>query len=234
MSKIPYHIAIIMDGNGRWAKRRALPPTAGHRAGASALRKLVPEIEKTGVRYLTLYTFSTENKKRPPAEVDGLMRLLREYLSQYISDAEKSDLRLTVIGDISGLDTDLQRTITELTHVTAEKRGLHLQIALNYGGRDEIVRAARRAALKVQDGEFSADALDEERFANCLDTAGIPDPELLIRTGGEVRLSNFLLWQCAYTEIYSVDTLWPDFGKKEFNRALDWYAGIERRFGKRN
>jgi len=231
--KVPHHIAIIMDGNGRWAKRRGLPVNAGHRAGAQALRKLAPEAEKMGVRHLTVYTLSTENWNRPPAEVEGLMRLLQEYLQNYIDDAKKNDTRLSVIGDISRLDKDMQRQIIELTELTANKRGLHVHIALNYGGRDEIVRAARRLAIRVRDEAFSPDAIDETLFSQYLDTAGTPPPDLLIRTGGEVRLSNFLLWQVAYSEIYAVNTLWPDFSPRELKKAISWYSGIERRFGKR-
>jgi len=233
MMTAPNHIAIIMDGNGRWAKRRGLPVNAGHRAGAQALRKLAPEAEKMGVRHLTVYTLSTENWKRPPAEVEGLMRLLQEYLQRYIDDAKKSDNRLSVIGDITRLDAELQRQIIELTELTANNRGLHMHIALNYGGRDEIVRATRQLARRVRDEALSPDAIDEALFSQYLDTAGTPAPDLLIRTGGEVRLSNFLLWQAAYSEIYSVNTLWPDFSPRELRKAITWYAGIERRFGSR-
>ena len=233
MIKTPNHVAIIMDGNGRWAKRRGLPTNAGHRAGGQALRKLASEAEKIGIRHLTVYAFSTENWTRPTSEVEGLMRLLQEYLRQYINDAKKSDARISVIGDTSRLSPELQKQIAELTELTAKKRGLHVQIALNYGGRDEIVRAARKLAFRVRDEALSPDTIDESLFEQYLDTSGTPEPELLIRTGGEVRLSNFMLWQVAYTEIYAVDKLWPDFSPRDLQTALDWYAGVERRFGAR-
>lgn len=232
-SNVLRHIAIIMDGNGRWAKRRGLPANAGHRAGAQTLRKLAPEIEKMGIKYLTVYAFSTENWSRPAPEVEGLMRLLREYLQQYIDDAKKNNMRMSVIGDITRLEPDLQRTIVELSNMTSQKRGMHVQIALNYGGRDEIVRAVRRLAYRVREEALPPDVIDEEMFSQHLDTAGIPAPELLIRTGGERRLSNFLLWQAAYTEIYATDTLWPDFSKNDLMEAMNWYVNIERRFGAR-
>jgi len=222
-----------MDGNGRWAKSRGLPTNAGHRAGGQALRKLASAAEKMGIRHLTVYAFSTENWTRPPAEVEGLMRLLQEYLRQYINDAKKSDARLSIIGDTSKLNPELQKQIVELTELTAKKRGLHVQIALNYGGRDEIVRAARKLALRVRDEALSPDAIDEALFEQSLDTAGTPPLDLLIRTGGDIRLSNFMLWQVAYSEIYAVDKLWPDFSPRDLQAALDWYATVERRFGAR-
>jgi len=230
---VPQHVAIIMDGNGRWARKRGLPVNAGHRAGAQTLRKLAPEAQKLGIRHLTIYTFSTENWNRPSAEVEGLMRLLREYMQQYIDDAKKSDIRMSMIGDMNGLDADLQSSIKELTEITAQKRGLHVHIALNYGGRDEIVRATRRLAKRVRDEALSPDSIDEALFDQYLDTAGTPPPDLLIRTGGVVRLSNFLLWQAAYAEIYATETLWPDFNSRALKKALDWYKNIERRFGAR-
>jgi undecaprenyl diphosphate synthase len=227
------HIAIIMDGNARWAKKRLMPVNAGHRAGAQALRKLVPEASKLGLKYLTVYAFSTENWKRSESEVAGLMKLLRELIQQYIDDAKKDDIRMSVIGDPIRLDSDLQEKIAELTEITANKRGLHVQVAINYGGRDEIVRAARHLALRVRDEALAPDSIDEAVLSQYLDTAGIPDPDVIIRTGGEARLSNFMLWQSAYSEIYSTDTLWPDFTVKELRTISQWYAGIERRFGKR-
>ena len=229
----PVHVAVIMDGNGRWAKKRGLPVNAGHRAGAQALRKLAPEAEKLGIRHLTVYAFSTENWSRPSAEVEGLMRLLREYMQQYIDDARKNEIRMSVIGDLSKLDSDLQSSIKELTEITAHKRGVHVHVAINYGGRDEIVRATRKLARRVRDDAISPDSIDEMLFDQYLDTAGTPPPDLLIRTGGEVRLSNFLLWQCAYAEIYGVETLWPDFTPRHLRKALLWYSNIERRFGNR-
>jgi len=223
--EIPTHIAIIMDGNGRWAKKRFLTRAAGHRAGAGVLKKLALEADKMGLKYLTVYAFSTENWKRPAHEVDGLMELLREYLLEYINDADKNRLKLTVIGDKSRLAEDLQSTIAQLEDKTREKDGLNVVIALNYGGRDEIVRAARRA---VTSGVLE---LTEEGFAGLLDTAGIPDPELIIRTSGEHRVSNFLLWQAAYSEYYFTDKLWPDFTIHDFEKAIAEYRRRERRFG---
>jgi len=222
-----------MDGNGRWAKRRGLPANAGHRAGGQALRKLAPEVEKAGVRHLTVYAFSTENWARPAEEVEGLMRLLREYIQQYIDEAKKSNVRMSVIGDISKMEPDLRRKIHELTEITADKRGLHVHIALNYGGRDDIVRAARHLARRVREEALAPDSIDEAFFEQCLDTAGIPAPELLIRTGGTMRLSNFMLWQVAYSEICVVDKLWPDFSSRDFHKALRWYQEVDRRFGGR-
>jgi len=227
------HVAIIMDGNARWAKKRLMPINAGHRAGAQALRKLVPETSKLGLKYLTVYAFSTENWKRSDSEVQGLMKLLRELIQQYIDDAKKDDIRMSIIGEPNRLDSDLQQKINELTKLTANKRGLHVQVAINYGGRDEIVRAARSLAMRVRDEALSPDSIDEAALAQCLDTASVPDPDIIIRTGGEARLSNFMLWQAAYSEIYSTDTLWPDFTVKELKKAFEWYKGIERRFGKR-
>ena len=232
-SAVPQHVAVIMDGNGRWAKRRGLPVNAGHKSGAQALRKLAPEAEKMGIQHMTIYAFSTENWKRPQAEVESLMKLLSDYLQQYIDDARKSDARMSVIGDISRLDYGLQRRIKELTALTANKRGIRVNVALNYGGRDEIVRAARKLALRVRDEALSPDAINENLFEQYLDTAGTPQPELLIRTGGDVRLSNFLLWQAAYSEVYATDILWPDFSAKDLRTALDWYGSVERRFGAR-
>ena len=223
--EIPTHIAIIMDGNGRWAKKRLLTRSAGHRAGAGALKKLALEVDKIGLKYLTVYAFSTENWNRPLHEVDDLMDLLREYLRDYTKDADKNRLKLTVIGDRSRLAEDLQTTIAELEYRTCKNDGTNIVIALNYGGRDEIVRAARRAIIS------GISTLTEERFSGYLDTAGIPDPELIIRTSGEYRLSNFLLWQGAYAEYYFTDKLWPDFTIEDFQNAITEYQRRERRMG---
>ena len=223
--KIPTHIAIIMDGNGRWAKRRLLTRIAGHKAGAGALKKLALEADKFGLKYLTVYAFSTENWNRPAHEVDDLMDLLREYLRDYINDVDKNRLKLTVIGDKTRLAYDLQSTIAQLEERTREKEGTNIVIALNYGGRDEIVRAVRRIiASGVSD-------LTEEKFSRFLDTAGIPDPELIIRTSGEYRVSNFLLWQSAYAEYYFTDKLWPDFTIEDLEKAIAEYQRRERRMG---
>lgn len=230
---VPVHVAVIMDGNGRWAKKRGLPVNAGHRAGAQRLRKLIPEAEKLGIKHLTVFALSTENMNRPSSEVNGLMRLLKEYMQQYIDDARKSNIRMSVIGDKTKLDKDLQVMIDELTEITEQKTGIHAHIALNYGGRDEIVRAVRKLSREVRNEAFTADSIDEALLEDYLDTAGTPPPDLLIRTGGVVRLSNFMLWQSAYTEIYAVETLWPDFTPRQLRNALNWFSNVERRFGGR-
>ncbi|MCL2362371.1 MAG: isoprenyl transferase [Defluviitaleaceae bacterium] len=230
---IPNHLAIIMDGNGRWAKKRLMPHSMGHRAGAQALRKLSYEIEKMGVRYLTVYTFSTENWTRPQEEVKDLMNLIRQYFQEYIDDSKKNNMRMSFIGDHSRLDTDLQEKLAILTDITKEKTGLHVVLAVNYGGRDEIARAARKLAHEAAKGKLNPQKIDEEMISSALDTAPLPDPDLIIRTGGDLRLSNFLLWQLAYAEMYSTDTLWPDFGVRELRKALKSYKGRERRFGGR-
>jgi undecaprenyl diphosphate synthase len=217
-----------MDGNGRWAKKRLLTRAAGHRAGAGTLKKLALEVDKLGLRYLTVYAFSTENWNRPAHEVDDLMGLLREYLREYINDADKNRLKLTVIGDRSRLEPDLRDTIARLEDRTRAKEGTNIVIALNYGGRDEIVRAARRLIAEYGAG---ADELTEESFAGFLDTAGIPDPDLVIRTSGEMRTSNFLLWQAAYAEYFVTDKLWPDFTVEDLKSAAAEYESRERRYG---
>jgi undecaprenyl diphosphate synthase len=233
MTNVPAHIAVIMDGNGRWAQKRLLSHNAGHKAGAQALRKLAPGVEKLGVKYLTVYAFSTENWTRPAEEVNGLMRLMRDYIQQYIDDTKKNDMRISVIGDMGRLEPDLRYKIADLEAMTASKPGLHVNIAINYGGRDEITRAAKRLARKVQKAELSPEDIDESQFAAQLDTAAIPYPDLLVKTGGEMRLSNFMLWQLAYTEIYVLDKFWPDFTLKDMENAIEWYNGRERRFGAR-
>ncbi|MCL2619226.1 MAG: isoprenyl transferase [Defluviitaleaceae bacterium] len=228
---LPEHIAIIMDGNGRWAKKRLLTKTAGHKAGASNLRKLAEQANKAGLRYLSVYAFSTENWKRPAAEVEGLMNLLRGYIQEYIDDTNKNDMRVRVIGRRDRLALDLREKIEYLEQLTAGKTGLTLVIALDYGSRDELWRAARKFAAACTKGDISGDTLDEDVFANYLDTAGIPDPQLLIRTSGEQRLSNFMMWQLAYSELYYTDKLWPDFGFKDMLEAVQAYHARERRFG---
>ncbi len=230
---IPQHVAIIMDGNGRWAKKRFLTRAAGHRAGAKALRSLATEAEKIGVKYLTVYAFSTENWNRPKDEVDALMKLLREYIQEYIDDSNKNNMRISVIGDVSRLDDDLQGKIRMLEDITKHKNGLHVIIAMNYGGRDEITRVARIIADEVKNGGLNPQNIDENLISAYLDTKDIPDPDLLIRTSGEMRLSNFLLWQSAYSELVFNDKLWPDFTINDLNAAIDIYNDRERRFGGR-
>jgi undecaprenyl diphosphate synthase len=230
---VPRHVAIIMDGNGRWARQRLLRKSAGHRAGAQALRKLAEGAEKLGIKYLTAYAFSTENWERPQDEVDTLMDLIKEYIQQYIDDVKKNDMRLSVIGDITRLSPELQRKIKELERLTIDKPGMRIIIALNYGGRDEITRAVRKLAADVLNSKRKLSAIDADMFASYLDTAGIPDPDLLIRTSGELRISNFLLWQLAYTEMYFTDKLWPDFTIRDLQAAIDQYQHRDRRFGRR-
>ena len=232
-TNMPHHIAIIMDGNGRWAKKRLLTQKAGHAAGAQALKKLAVEAEKLGVGILTVYAFSTENWKRGQPEIDALLDLLREYIQQYIDDVDKNNMRLSVIGQKGRLPADLTEKIKNLEQASKDKQGLHLVIALDYGGRDEIVRAAKTVAQHVATGALSADALDEALFSSYLDTATLPDPALLIRTSGEMRLSNFLLWQTAYTELVFVDKLWPDFKIDDLKDAITLYQQRSRRFGGR-
>ena len=229
--QIPEHVAIILDGNGRWAKKRFLPRKAGHVAGSKTVEQICEDAWDLGIRYLTVYGFSTENWKRPQDEVDALMKLLRQYLKDCIKRSTKNNMCVRVLGDISPLDADLKASIVELEEVSKGNTGLHFQVALNYGSRDEMLRAVRAMAEKVSEGRLALDEIDEGRFSDYLDTNGIPDPDLLIRTSGEERLSNFLLWQLAYTEFYFTDVLWPDFNKKELQKAIEYYNKRDRRFG---
>ncbi len=228
---IPAHVAVIMDGNGRWAKARHLPRNAGHRAGGQNFRKIAEEAERAGIKYLTAFALSTENWSRPQEEVDGLMKLLREYIQQYIDDTKRNNMPINVIGDLGRLDPDLRERIKLLEELSAGKTGLRVNIAINYGGRDDILRAAKRLMRMAERGEARAADIDEAKFAAQLDTNGLPDPDLLIRTGNEMRVSNFLLWQIAYSEIYVTDKLWPDFSGKDLQEALAWYKTRERRYG---
>ena len=231
---VPEHIAIIMDGNRRWAKSRLLNKAAGYRAGAQTLRRIATEAEKMGVKVLTIFAFSSENWKRSKDEVDTLMGLIHEYIQQYIDDTKKNDMRICLIGDLSRLSMALQRKIADLQEMTRNKKGLRVVIALNYGGRDDITRAARKLAADVKGGRISLDEINETLFAAYLDTADISDPDLLIRTSGEMRISNFLLWQLAYTEMYFSDKLWPDFTVKDLEKAIGHYRQRDRRYGGRN
>jgi undecaprenyl diphosphate synthase len=227
----PVHVAIIMDGNGRWAKQRSLPRIAGHRRGAEAVRRAVTAAGEFGIAYLTLFGFSSENWKRPSGEVDDLMGLLRHYIRAEIAELHTKGVRLRVIGDRARLPTDIVTLIDNAEALTAGNNGLRLTIALSYGGRAEIARAARDIAAAVKSGEIAPEQVDETLFARHLLTADIPDPDLVIRTSGEQRISNFLLWQTAYSELVFIDTLWPDFGKADFEKALRDYHGRERRYG---
>lgn len=229
--KIPQHIAIIMDGNGRWAKKKHMPRNYGHTKGSQVVEKIGKDAFDLGVKYMTVYAFSTENWTRPKEEVDKLMDLLRNFMKDCIKKSKKNNMCVRVIGDISRLDEDLQRSILELEEISKDNTGLNFQVALNYGGRDEIRRVMIAIAKEVQEGILAAEDITEQVIIQHLDTADIPDPDLLIRTSGETRLSNFLPWQTTYTELYFTDTLWPDFDKKELQKAIDYYNGRERRFG---
>lgn len=228
---IPQHIAIIMDGNGRWAKKRGLPRTAGHRAGAKAVEKICEEAYNAGVKYLTIYAFSTENWSRPEEEVNMLMNLLRDYLSDSLTNAKKNNMKIRVIGDRNALSPDIRDRIIETEEASKDYTGLNFQIAINYGGQDEILRAVKKIGERVKAGDILPEDISVKTIEDSLDTAGIPAPDLLIRTSGEQRLSNFLLWQLSYTEFYFCDTLWPDFGKKQLLEAIKYYNTRDRRYG---
>ena len=227
----PAHVAIIMDGNGRWAKARGLPRIAGHRRGAEAVRRTVVAATELGISYLTLFGFSSENWKRPSGEIDELMSLLRVYLRGEIAELHRQGVRVRVIGDRSRLAPDIVTLIVNAEELTRENTRLTLVVALSYGGRHDIVQAALRLAVEAVAGRVQPEAIDENRFADYLFTAGIPDPDLLIRTSGEQRISNFLLWQTAYTELMFVDTLWPDFGANDLAKAVAEFHGRDRRYG---
>lgn len=229
--KVPQHIAIILDGNGRWAKAKGLPRNAGHVQGAKTVETICEEAYKMGVQYLTVYAFSTENWNRPKDEVDALMKLLRNYMKNCLKTAEKNNMCVRVIGDKTGLAEDIQKSIAQLEETSKDNTGLHFSIAINYGGRDEIRRAVQKIAEKVNDGELAAEAITEQVISESLDTGAYPDPDLLIRTCNEQRISNFLLWQLAYTEFYFTPVPWPDFNKKELEKAIDAYNHRDRRFG---
>ncbi|WP_422036047.1 isoprenyl transferase [Reyranella sp.] len=227
----PQHVAIIMDGNGRWAKARGLPRVAGHRRGADAVRRVVRGAGELGIPVLTLFAFSTENWTRPADEVADLMGLLRHYLRSELDELRKNGARLRVIGKREGLAADIVRDIADAESTTAGNTRIDVNICINYGARDEILRATRRLAQRVAAGEITADSIDQASFESELLTAGLPDPDLLIRTSGEQRISNFLLWQCAYSELVFVDTLWPDFGKDHLEHAIVEFRRRERRYG---
>jgi undecaprenyl diphosphate synthase len=228
---VPTHVAIIMDGNGRWAKARGLPRVAGHQRGAEAVRKTVKACRELGIGYLTLYAFSSENWKRPAEEVGDLMQLLRVYLRKELNELDANNVRIQFIGDRSRLAKDITALIEDAESKTRSNTGLGLIIAVNYGGQAEIVDACRRIAAEAATGSLQPDAVDESVVAAHLQTAGLPDPDLLIRTSGEQRLSNFLLWQSAYSELVFMDVLWPDFSKKELLQAIEEYQRRDRRYG---
>ncbi len=229
--KIPEHVAIIMDGNGRWAKKRFLPRTAGHVQGSKVAEQICEDAHNLGIKYLTIYAFSTENWTRPDNEVETLMNLLRKYMKDSIERSSKNNMRVRVIGDTSRLDEDLRDSIKELESISSVNTGLNFQVAINYGGRDELVRAMKQIGTEIADGMLSPSDINEELINDHLDTKGIPYPDLLIRTSGEIRTSNFLPWQLAYSEFYFTDVLWPDFNKNELEKAIEYYNKRDRRFG---
>lgn len=228
---IPKHVAIIMDGNGRWAKKRFMPRSYGHTQGSRTIEKICEDAYRMGIEYLTVYAFSTENWVRPQEEIHTLMKLLRSYMKDCVKTSTKNNMSVRVIGDISKLDQDLQESIRHLEEVSKHNTGLKFQVALNYGGRDEIIRMTKKVAQDIKACKLTVEELSEDIISDYLDTKGIPDPDLLIRTSGEQRLSNYLLWQLAYTEFYFTDVLWPDFTKEDLKKAIEFYNGRERRHG---
>lgn len=228
---IPRHVAIILDGNGRWAKKKFMPRNYGHAQGSKNVEKICEEAHRLGIKYLTVYAFSTENWARPQDEVDALMKLLQNYLKDCIKTSSKNNMKVRIIGDRSKLSQDIQNSIDALEKASEQNTGLHFQVALNYGSRDEIIRGIKKIAKDVSENRINVDEIDDISFGAYLDTVGIPDPDLLIRTSGEQRLSNFLLWQLAYTEFYFTEVLWPDFDKEELLKAVQYYNNRNRRFG---
>lgn len=230
--KVPQHIAIILDGNGRWAKSKGMPRNYGHAQGSKNVEKICEEAWRMGIKYLTVYAFSTENWSRPDSEVAALMTLLRNYMKTCLKTAAKNDMKIRVIGDIEPLDDDIKKRIRELEKATVNNGGLNFTIALNYGSRDEMTRAARKMAQDCIEGKLKAEDISEEIFSSYLDTHDIPNPDLMIRTSGEQRLSNYLLWQLAYSEFYFTDVPWPAFTKEELVKAIEEFNHRHRRFGK--
>lgn len=228
---LPEHIGIIMDGNGRWAKKRSLPRSVGHREGAKTFRKITRYCSDIGIKYLTVYAFSTENWKRPQDEVSSLMKLFKSYLNEALEDFKDDSIVVKFIGDKSHFSEDLQKLMIENEESSKDRDGMVLNIAMNYGSRDEIVRAVKNISLDVKAGKLDADKIDEELFSNYLYTAGQPDPDLIIRPSGEYRISNFMLWQAAYTEFVIMNKLWPDFEKSDLDEAINIYSQRNRRFG---
>lgn len=228
---IPKHVAIILDGNGRWAKSKGMPRNYGHTMGAKNVETICEEAHRMGIKYLTFYAFSTENWNRPESEVKALMTLLENYLKTCMKTAKKNHIRVRILGDITRLEPSFQKRIKELEEASKDYDGLNLQIAINYGSRDEMIRAMRKMAVQIMEGSLKPEDITEEVFEGFLDTAEIPDPDLLIRTSGEQRLSNYLLWQLAYSEFYFTDVPWPDFDKAELEAAVEAYQKRNRRFG---
>lgn len=231
MEKLPKHIAIIMDGNGRWAKKRFLPRTAGHKAGVETVRTVITECKRLGIKYVTLYTFSTENWKRPALEVETLMTLLQTYLKKEVAELNRNNVKLTAIGDIEQLPKTCLQELKRAMELTKDNDGPNLNLALNYGGRYDITNAVKQISKDVENNKLNSDDITEETIKNYLSTKSIPDPDLVIRTSGEQRLSNFLLWELAYAELYFTDVYWPDFDEKELQKAIYAYQNRDRRFG---
>lgn len=229
--KVPQHVAIILDGNGRWAKKRGMPRNYGHVQGAKNVEVICRAAYDMGIKYLTVYAFSTENWKRPQDEVDALMKLLNQYMKNCQKTAKKNNMKVRVIGDKSGLSKPIQRDIAALEEATKAYDGLNFTIALNYGGRDELTRTVKKIAAAVKNGEIDPEDITEELISKSLDTAGLPDPDLMIRTSYELRISNYLLWQLAYAELYFTEVPWPDFDEKELQKAVEAYKQRDRRFG---
>ena len=228
---LPEHIAIIMDGNGRWAKKRNLPRTMGHKAGVETIRKVIKEADRIGIKYITLYAFSTENWRRPEEEVTALMKLLVQYLKSEVKELHKNDVVLRVLGEIDKLPKECEREIKEAIELTKNNKGLILNIAFNYGGRDEIVKATQKISEEVKKGNINVEDIDEKMVGDYLYTKGQPDPDIMIRTSGELRLSNFLLWQLAYTEFVFLNKYWPDFNEKDLDNAVEDFQKRHRNFG---
>ena len=230
-SRLPRHVAIILDGNGRWAKKRGLPRTAGHAYGAEAFRRIGNYCKAIGIEYLTVYAFSTENWRRPPEEVRTIMNIFDKYMKEALSIMERDKFKMRFFGERTGLSPELQRLMAAAEEKSTHYDGCQMNLCINYGGRDEIVRAAQRFAAQCAAGERRPEELTEDMFSDLLYSAGVPDPELVIRPGGETRISNFLLWQSAYAEYYFTDVLWPDFGPEELDKAIDAFNARDRRFG---
>lgn len=228
---IPNHVAIILDGNGRWAKKKKMPRNYGHTQGSRNVEKMCEIAYNKGIKYLTVYAFSTENWKRPKEEVDALMKLLQNYLETSVKRSMKNNMRVRIIGDKSKLSEEISKSIAKVEDATKNNTGLNFQVAINYGSRDEILRAAKALAMDIKMNNKDMNEIDETAFSLYLDTEDIPDPDLLIRTSGEQRLSNFLLWQSAYTELYFTEVLWPDFDEKELQKAIEYYSSRNRKFG---
>ena len=231
LSRLPRHIAIIMDGNGRWAKKRGLPRTAGHAAGAETFRTIATYCKDIGLEYLTVYAFSSENWKRPAEEVSAIMGLLKKYLLEAIEQMERDRVKMEFFGDLTPLAPELRELCERVREISRHYEGCQVNVCLNYGGQDELVRAAQAFARDCIDGKADPNHLTAEQFGGYLYSRGVPDPDLIIRTSGELRLSNFLLWQAAYSEFYITDVLWPDFSKEELHRAIAAYQGRDRRYG---